>query len=775
MLNVFVTRRQHNVKETGEIQYVTDSLGRQFPIESPLSNTKIKITDSLNEYHYMMKNNHNIGLDTENNNLNQFYAIPLLIQLAIPGLSIVIDQTSVKEDFLSMYKDKLFIGHNIQYDYRIIKYLMGVELLNLEDIMVTEQIINRGSGRLNNLQDAYLRRTGKYLPEDKNTRNDFIRMNEKSIFETKHIIYSGFDPQTGLEIREIQKEILDTYKLNYRVFNIGMPLIPILGDMNIEGIHLDQEKWKAVLDENKKKKFELELQLDAIVKEFSKESEYLRGGIWTRKRKKEEGEQFNLFGESKTIGNLNDKNISYSSNKQLVKLFSILKEPMPQKKKIKDDEVIMIDSFAEEALEQYKIKYPSSRVYKFINLLLKYREVEKEINSFGEIFLKEFVKAGKTGNKSKRGYFQPKTNNVHTIYKQEFTKNGRLSSGEGRNKKGELGLGFFNSQQIVKKNKFRNCFTLSKEEIASGWYMSTSDLSGAELVILASKSQDKKLIEFHDKDLHSYLATFSYQRMIDYILSEMNEGRAYDELYNLLKVNRLQPALRKKIGENESGESIFIDLTQEEEDTITKQRVENIFNTKKIIIDKKIFPDIREPYKNCTYGVTYGAGEGKIAETLNIAPYFAKLTMEGIYNAIPDAMKFLDRTGRKAVKDGYVVFNERTNSRHWFKSWIDARTAGRELRPKEIGSIERFSKNAVMSGTQADMIKEGMVEIDKFIRKEKIPFKWLMQVHDEIVTKHKDKDLRTQTDKILIDTCNKYLVGVQMKVSGYTGYEWNKD
>ena len=780
MRNIFITRRQHDLTEF-KPQTIKDDLGREWPISSPVS-TNIEITDSLDMYHEYMKNHDEVGLDTENSGLNQYYAVPLLEQYAFPGISFIIDQTSVNEDYLSPYTDKLFIGHNIQYDYRIIKYNKGIELLNLEDIMINEQIINRGSGRLNNLKDTYERRTGKTLPEDKSVRKDFMRMTEKSVFQNKHIIYAGFDPQTGLEIRPIQHEILERYKLTFRAKSIAMPLISILGDMNLEGGTLNKEKWKQNIEENKKEKFRLELELDAIVKEFSKTNIKLRGGIWSsasRTRKKEEGEQLGMFGTSITIGNECTKNVSYTSPQQMPKLFKILNEPLPMKESKENrnwgEAPTMKVSFDEPTLEQYKITNPNSRMIPFINLLLQHKEVVKELNSFGEIFLREYVKDGKSGKKSKRGYYQPKTDKIHTIYKQEFQKNGRLASGGDKKAKGELGVGFFNSQQWPKKNKFRNCFTLTQKEIDEGWLMSTDDLGSAELVILADKSKDPNLIKYHKADLHSYLATHSYNKTIDYILNTMDEQRAYDELYNLLKVNRIQKAYKKLIGKDKSGNDLFISFTTEEEDSITKQRVEDVFNNKVLTIDKHLFPDIREPYKNCTYGVTYGAGPDKIAKTLNIAQFYAKLVMEGINIAIPQAMSYLNRMARFGVQNGYIEFNDRTHSRYWFKSWLDAQQYGKKLTSSERGEIERFCKNVTMSGTQADMIKEGMVEIDKFVKANNLDFKWLLQVHDEIVYKHKDKELRPIIENILTTTCNKYLSIVNMEVSGYTGISWNKN
>ena len=776
MRNIFVTRRRHNLEEPLEKKYITDSLGRQFPIDNHVD--EIEVTDTLDGYHEMMKNHDIFGLDTEGNSLNQYYADLLLVQIGVPDITYIIDEGSIDEDYLSMYIDKTYVGHNLQHDLRMIQYLKKVELRRIKDTLTNEQIINRGSGRLNNLNDTYLRRIGKPLPEDKRVRNEFIRMTPKSIFERRHIIYSGFDPQASLQILEAQKPILERFNLTFRAEHIANKCVPILVEMNLNGGTLNKDKWRTNLEENKKEKFRLELELDKIIKEFAKDHVKLRGGIWSsasRIRRREEGEQTGLFGTEITIGNETKKNVSYSSTKQMTKLFTVLKEPLPETEDKKGDrdwsaEPKMKVSFGEPVLEQYKIEHPGSKMIPFINLLLEFKEVEKEINSFGEIFLKEYVKDGKSGRKSKRGYYQPKTDKIHTIYKQEFTKNGRLASGGDKKRKGDLGIGFYNSQQWPKKNKFRNCLTLTDEEIKQGIWISTDDLGSAELVILADKSKDPNLIKYCRGDLHSYLATHSYTRMVQYIVDNMNENRAYDELYQLLKVNRIQKAYKIQIEEDK-----YRFPTQEESDKITRDRVEMAFVKKALTVDKKTYPDIREPYKNCTYGVTYGAGEDKIAKTLNIAPYYAKLTMEGINIAIPQAMSYLNAVARKGVKEGYIEFNNRTHSRYWFKSWLDAREYGRQLSQKERGAIERFCKNVTMSGTQADMLKEGMVAIDEFVRKEKIYFKWLLQVHDEIVYKHKDKELRPVVEKILVDTCNLYLSVVQMEVDGYTGHMWNKN
>jgi DNA polymerase I-like protein with 3'-5' exonuclease and polymerase domains len=80
-----------------------------------------------------------------------------------------------------------------------------------------------------------------------------------------------------------------------------------------------------------------------------------------------------------------------------------------------------------------------------------------------------------------------------------------------------------------------------------------------------------------------------------------------------------------------------------------------------------------------------------------------------------------------------------------------------------------------MSATQADMVKEAMIEANNYVRANKLEFHWLMQVHDELVFKHKDKELRPVIEKILTDVCNRYLKNITMEVAGFTGITWHKD
>jgi DNA polymerase I-like protein with 3'-5' exonuclease and polymerase domains len=728
--------------------------------EPAWTDAEISFTDSLDRVINMVRNTDLIGLDTENNGINAINATPLLLQLSDGIDSYVIDSTRLGTKYLKEFNlhNKTIIAHNAQYDYMIVKQQYGVVLKDLIDTMVIEQVLGRGAQRSSSLEATHLRRLNAYMPVAKSTRDDFGSMKYNPVFLRDHIYYSGYDPICLFPIYEKQKPLIKEYKLERRIYDIAFPLISILGDMCLNGFYINKDEWLGILNENKKRKFEIECKLDSKIRQFAKNYSKINGGKWTNLRRKQELTQGSLFGEDTTTENENLHNVSYSSNKQLTYLFKVLKEPLPEKidkENIKDWENVATKvSFAEEALEQYKIQYPSSKIVPFINDLLDYRKYEKAINSFGEIFIKEYIK--KPGSKKyKLGYLNSKTGKVHTIYKQEFTKNGRLSSGD-------VARGFYNSQQIIKENKYRNCFTLTPKEIEEGWYISTYDLSGAELVILASNSKDKTLIKLlkEGADLHSYLASAIYTKIFRYIIYNMSENRAYDEIANLLIPNRLQHDLEG--------------ITKEELSLLHKERIDYVIKHKAFTVDKKKSPDLRNPVKNIVYGINYGAGEEKVAETLNIAPHYAKLAMEAMREELPDAFNYLDNIARFGVKHGYIIFNTRTNSRHWFQSWLDAKEQGRDLSGKDKSAIGRACKNYGISGTQADMIKEAMVEVDKYTIQNNIEIRWLLQVHDEIVIAHKQKDFGELMEKVMVETCNKYLVDIEMGVSGHTGYFWNK-
>ncbi len=704
-----------------------------------------------------------IAIDIEASGLRPYQAIPLLIAIGDHLNQWVIDATSINISFLNRLSDKLFVGHNIKYDFMVLR-VNGFSFRNIYDTMLVERELGLGSGRPNYLEDVYKRRLGKLMPEEKSIRDEFIGMTKKSRFSNKHILYSAGDISGLLQIKSAQAKYIKKYGMELLFDNIHFPFATISGIAELEGMTLDEKAWIKVMEENKVTALEYAEKCDKIIQEIARgdpppgttreDLMKMIGGRYARRRRQETLTQSRMYGlDEVPVTNLNKGNVNYNSPKQVLNIFKILKQPLPWIWEVEDGRRIKKDSSKEEALERYLFDHPDSILVLFIKTFLLYKEYETAVSKFGLRFLHTEIKS-KTG-KRKIGYKDKTTGKVHTSYRQGRTANDRLASGDDDE-------GFYNSQNIKKENRYRHCFGLSKEEIAQGWWITTVDLSKAELVILASLSGDQKLIDLQSEDIHSYLATASFTNIVRYIVDNMKEDRARDELYELLKVNKIYNSLEG--------------LTEQEEHELTLERVAQAFKEKRWIVDNKGSKDIRTPFKNTVYGSSYGASASKTGETLNIALKYGEIVVDTMKSELPVAFKFLDDASKFGVKHGYIEFNSRTHSRHWFKAVLDSWKFGHSLTKSEIGEIERACKNYRVSGTQANMILEGAVDIDKWVTKHRPETKCILlkQVHDELVYKHLFKNLNEDISRVLTTTANKYLTGIKMQAEYSTYHYWHK-
>lgn len=87
--------------------------------------------------------------------------------------------------------------------------------------------------------------------------------------------------------------------------------------------------------------------------------------------------------------------------------------------------------------------------------------------------------------------------------------------------------------------------------------------------------------------------------------------------------------------------------------------------------------------------------------------------------------------------NGYLILNERTNSRVWFPNILQSMRENSAPGYSEYEDADGQARNIPISGTQADGIKEAMVEIHKTFEEQGLfpHCKILKQVHDEIVVK----------------------------------------
>ena len=614
--------------------------------------TSDKICCKLPNDDFMTKNIfHNdkvLALDIETTGIDPFTNKILLISLSNGTDTCVID---CRNDITFPFDNYSYILHNAKFDYKFLK-VNGHNINIYYDTMIAEQRITQGLELKHGLKPLLKRRLK--IDHDKTVRDEF---NQDIEIKERHILYSARDVEYLHAIMHIHEDFIKRYDLKRAVEN-EIKLIKILADAELFGITLDENKWKENIERNKKEIKKLKPILDKNIEEiFDIKIKERKFGIRT---------QFSLFGPD-VIEEIESGEINYNSSIQLKKLF--LKRKV---KKIPTQEGKV--SFSKKASIEFINNFPEEKTVPFLRNLIKLREYEKRLNSFGEDFL---------------AFKNPVTNKIHTIFKQCNTKNNRLASGNTKQNNPNI-------QQIPREKNYRKCFLASSEDRN----ILTIDLSGAELIILAALSQDPFLLENCKGDLHSIISTRIWKKLLN------------DENYMVSKET----------------------------------------NTEK-----------RQNFKNTIYAWLYGAGKNTIARLLDIPVSSVDVALKELEGTIPIAANFLKEVAHNAVKNNFIVFNKATNSRSWFNNV-----------PED--EVRRNSMNYIISGTQADIIKEAMVKVNEFITENNIDAKLLFQVHDELVYDFHERhtDFPERVREILTNTSQDILKSMSIDSEYHVEKHWSK-
>ena len=245
-----------------------------------------------------------------------------------------------------------------------------------------------------------------------------------------------------------------------------------------------------------------------------------------------------------------------------------------------------------------------------------------------------------------------------------------------------------NMQQIPADNVYRNCFTAP-----SGWSFVSADYSSQELNVIAFGSKDPVWIEAlqSGQDLHSTCAELVYGEKW---LTSAEDNCAY--LSRKIKCNC--PEHKK----------------------------------------------LRTNVKTINFGLAYGMGPNKLADTLNIKLEAAKTLINKYFETFPAIEGFLNKLGNFGKRYGYIKTFPPYNRRRWFTNWYP-RIWDNKSSSMELGSIERASKNTPIQGASADMTKKALILMRNHIKEFDLPVKLVMTVHDQIDTICRDDYLSDWT------------------------------
>jgi DNA polymerase-1 len=277
-----------------------------------------------------------------------------------------------------------------------------------------------------------------------------------------------------------------------------------------------------------------------------------------------------------------------------------------------------------------------------------------------------------------------------------------------------------NMQQIPADNTYRNCFVADK-----GWKFVSADYSSQELNVIAFGSKDPVWLEALEEgqDLHSTCAELVYGNEW---LTCGEDNCAY-----LKKKEKCNCPSHKKLRTN---------------------------------------------VKTINFGLAYGMGPNKLADTLNITIDNAKILINKYFKTFPAIKGFLEKLGNFGKTRGFITTFPPYRRRRWFTNWYP-RIWDNKLASMELGTIERASKNTPIQGASADMTKRALVLMRNHINGSNAPVKLVMTVHDQIDTICKVEYLNEWTvimKKIMEDAALEIVTNGLLKAEVTVSNCWEK-
>jgi len=154
-----------------------------------------------------------------------------------------------------------------------------------------------------------------------------------------------------------------------------------------------------------------------------------------------------------------------------------------------------------------------------------------------------------------------------------------------------------------------------------------------------------------------------------------------------------------------------------------------------------------------------------LAQQLDIERSAAAQFIDKYFTRYPGVARYMQRTRETARENGYVetVFGRRL--------WLPDINAGGG--PRRAGA-ERAAINAPMQGTAADLIKLAMIEVQRWLDRERLATKLVLQVHDELVFEVPDGDVELLKRELPELMSGVSTLSVPLVVDIGTGKNWDQ-
>ena len=184
-------------------------------------------------------------------------------------------------------------------------------------------------------------------------------------------------------------------------------------------------------------------------------------------------------------------------------------------------------------------------------------------------------------------------------------------------------------------------------------------------------------------------------------------------------------------------------------------------------------PDISYRFlqKTINFGLAFGMTEYKLSDTAQISVQEAKKIIKMYFSKVPLVEKFLNMIAKSALSTGFIKTDPDYFKRiRWFPE-LDRRNS------KSIGNVERAAKNVPSQGTNANITKQALINLQNEIDTYSLPVRILLSVHDEIITECEEyyaEEWKPILERIMIETAQLIIKSIPVKVEGTISDYWTK-
>lgn len=174
----------------------------------------------------------------------------------------------------------------------------------------------------------------------------------------------------------------------------------------------------------------------------------------------------------------------------------------------------------------------------------------------------------------------------------------------------------------------------------------------------------------------------------------------------------------------------------------------------------------RRRAKVVNFGVLYGMSQHGLAAAANMSFVEAQKFIDEYFKVRPHVRKYLDDTIKKAHDDGFV--ETMFGRRRWTP---DVKSSNFVVR----SSAERAAANMPIQGTEADLMKMAMIQVQANIDQQFKGAEQLLQIHDSILVEC-PREMAERISTMLVETMENIYpeLGVRLQVDVHTGNNWGE-